>query len=517
MAEQKEENIPPPPAGNNHLLKAALFALMAIAIVAPQLGAPIYNAIIRRWYLPDEVISYYTQNPVNDVRIHIKTIYSAEDLAMEDLGQAIEIQFNGRVKSPKKDNVVPEVLLSCQEGNYKDYEAGKYDNSTLFVRTRISDSNGIFVESGRNYGEMFYTLESVDNNDLPYFMVQMIADNAYNEEIAHYKYASFNKVVSENQTLLMHNDYLRDVRIRRAMWGEKTKFTARFVLCGSDRFTWDMQQAIEEQLKPQLDRLDEFFDLTILYEGVESVSDEARSEEFQKIESGELNYGDIGYPEGVNRATELAHYFRATEGHDYSNVHLALYPVDLNIAGLEASDVNGSPIYSDSENSILKVMGWGMFYFGHTTRKNPTHFSAEDLRDTVVSFSESILDTFGAPNSNMNPVIRIDMYERILVVNFLTHYSSLLQYIYSHLNQQNNKYIDGSVVDTITTTLGIRDTVISLMEKDDVETALKNARKMVLITEDQLDKLGILEKVKSEMEDNARQIHEQQDQERRQD
>ncbi|VEU19754.1 DEKNAAC100101 [Brettanomyces naardenensis] len=457
-----------------------LLAVVAIAGLFRPVSVRLYNYYIRRTYFPQTLMRYFIETPVHDISMTVPVYYECADFQFPDLEEAVDIQFRGRLR--RKEYIALSYGVRLQKGEIEKYNAGEYGNDTLFIKMLLSDQNAIYVDGARNYAELYYTLQSIESNDLPFFVTQLLADYCFKEELQHYSEDRFMKLLYNNDTHfnLMHSDFIENPRTRTLMSDPPVNITLKFTLLGAEQFSWDIQEAFQDELQPYARRLSGLFNFTYLFER-EALSNEVISE--KSI--------DDKFPVELMDLPGLAQYYMNSLNDDPNLVHLVFYPFALANGTIENKTVDSRQIYSASENTFLKIGNWGSIYFSHSPKENPAHFTAEKLKDCMWSFSETIMDFLDFPNDNMAPILRVEMFERVMVINYLTCYSNLLFVIDMWVKENITSYIDGSTIDTVIYTLELRSQVLTLLNEGNSYDSLIMCQKMVSILRQKLFELGL--------------------------
>ena len=123
------------------------------------------------------------------------------------------------------------------------------------------------------------------------------------------------------------------------------------------------------------------------------------------------------------------------------------------------------------------------------------------------SYLESIMDYLGFPNENMSPALRLDMWERILVVNYLTYFSDLLFIVENNLRRNSSKHlIKGEIIDSIVKALEKRQNVVDYLGEGKPNLALKVSQNMIETILTELSGLNIKEQFQEVFAEYTSQI-----------
>ncbi len=499
IKEQKKENGGHFKKSSYILVGSALVGLVALCLnnILPPYFIKAYNQYIRYLYLPEDQVRHFIEHPLSDVSINVSTYYACPDFRFPDLTEAVNIQLRGRLE--EKEHIALEYNLSFIDGDYDTFNEDKYSPFTLFIRLLLSDQNAIYVDGIRSYAELYYVLSAVETNDLPFFVTQLLADYCFKDELEHYAEGSLIKVYYQptNHFNYIHEDFLFNDRIRQLLTEPLQNITIKFILVGSDQYTWDFEDALQN-ISPYLHRLDELFNFNI---DVTRVPVESLNET--------QTYIDNRFPIELTDLPGLAKVYNETRNDGPNTIHLVMYPFSLANNTIRTKVVDSKEIYSNSENTFFEIEHWGTVYFSHSPTKHPAHFLSQDLNDCIWSYLESIMDYLGFPSENMSPAMRLEMWERILVVNYLTYFSDILLIIENNLDHNLSKhFLKGQIIDSIVRALTKRQNVLDHLKNGDVQLALKDSQSMVKAILTELSDLNIQEQFQELFSQYTSQVNE---------
>lgn len=454
-----------------------------------------YNEYIRYRYLPEKVVRHFIEHPISDVSINVPSYYSCPDFRFPDLPEAVNIQFGGRLK--EKEHIALNYNVNWTYGDYDTFKEDGYPPFALFIRLLLSDQNAIYVDGIKSYAELYYILSAVETNDLPFFVTQLLTDYCFKGELEHYREDSLIKVYyhQNNHFNFVHQDFIFNDRIRQLLTEPAQNITIEFILVGSNQYTWDFDEALHK-ISPYLERLNDLFNfnISVIHEPVEN-SNETES------------YIDNRFPIELTDLPGLAKIYRRTMDDGPNTIHLVMYPFNLANDKIMTKVVDSKEIYSSSENTFLEISHWGSLYFSHSPTQHPTYFSKQDLDDCMWSYLESIMDYLGFPNENMSPALRLDMWERILVVNYLTYFSDLLFIVENNLRRNSSKHlIKGEIIDSIVKALEKRQNVVDYLGEGKPNLALKVSQNMIETILTELSGLNIKEQFQEVFAEYTSQI-----------
>ncbi|QPG76585.1 hypothetical protein FOA43_003976 [Brettanomyces nanus] len=458
------------------------------------LSVKLFNYYIQTRYLSPKVLRHFIETPVRDVSIKVPSHYECPNFRFPDIVKAIEIQLEGRLRT--KEQVTLRFGLEFQQGAQEEFDEDLYNNNSLFVRMLLSDQDAIYVDGARNYAELYYTLQSVESNDLPFFATQLLTEYCFREELIHYSEDSFIKVLYDNDTnfSFIHADFVENDQIRRLMNDFPVNITLKFALLGCGLFEWDIDDAMVE-IMPYMNELSNLFHFEVQTECIE-LSSKPDSEE----------YVDEKFPKTLTDLPGLAKFYKDSLNDDSNTIHLVLYPFALAGDSIINKTVDLKEIYSPTENTFLKLQDWGSIYFSHSPKIDSSHFTADKLHDCMWSFTEATMDFLNFPNDNMAPILRMEMFERIITINYLFYYSDLLFTVEKWIDENSSTYINGKLVDAVIKTLELRGSVLDDLSNGRAKESVKHCQKMIRILTSALSDLGIFEKSKEVLSEYVSQV-----------
>ncbi|KAG7836851.1 hypothetical protein KL943_000890 [Ogataea angusta] len=335
-------------------------------------------------------------------------------------------------------------------------------SDALLMKLFISDGNGIYVDAVEGYAALFYTLQAVDANDVPYFGTQLLLDHCYNDEIKNYVADSFLQLVDNDSK---NHSFLHQSQFETSL---QDPLRLVFVMMSAET-SWDVEQAVKLHLEPVLSILSNYtLEFLHVDEDVKSPS----------------RYIDEHFPEELSMLPNLADFYLA---HNSSNstVYLLYYPFELADDSIHTMSVDNHSIYSSKENTFLNIKSWGSVYFAHTESYHG-YVSALNLADCMWSFAETVLDHYHFPNENMAPALRIQMYKRIATVRNLTYFSHRLSQVVGWLERN---ILDSSLGSAILDAFDRREQVKQMLQKYDYDAALQISTDLVAVFDKQIQNL----------------------------
>ena len=483
--------------------------LLSIAVLFVSLGAwnpkafftlPA-NYYIRSVYLPTEILDHYIENILNDVNF-VVPVYFESELLFPDLSEAVDIQVNSRMQNEFFSLLNYTVQLI--PGTYAEYRNGAYPEDDVFVNCVLSKGNAIQVDGAENYAMLYFNLESVDANDVPFFMTQLLMDHCFRDEVLKYTPDAFYKLrnviagqeqegvlQNEGKFHLMHADFMSSGIVPALVksGSRKMKVRAEIHVVGATVFSIDMEKAVEDYMSPLFQLLSDFFDFDFVVHnlGMEVSAPYERSNETRDA---------LSPLELVNLPVIWELYQQTKLGSSQSDtlvVNMLFYPFLQGGELIKNISVDASPIYSEHENTYLAIEEWGSIYFSHISYDSSKSVSSQKLKDCVWSFNENLLDMLGVPNDNMAPAVRTKIFKRYMVMQYFVYYSSLLNELRNTIAWNSISEVANAspmqirhLAEAFARSLQERERALGLARSGDITASIASCRRMVDLLQEAL-------------------------------
>ncbi|ODV87885.1 hypothetical protein CANARDRAFT_26073 [[Candida] arabinofermentans NRRL YB-2248] len=455
------------------IVVGCIIAALLSYLFTPWVHLKIHNYYIKSRYLPMEALTFYVERPLDDVTIRIPIYFKSVDFPFPDLIDSLKVQLREKLHKNEQLAMNLEFDMRYVESETDITSDDFFNDNALLISLILNDKNGIYVDGSEGFAELYYSLEAVVTNDLPFFVTQLILDHCYRKELEFYSIDNFVKLIEAGtgKQSVLHYDSLT----KNEMNGfEKQKIHLRYCMLGGE-INWDIKEAIEEYARSILDALSDYYDFTI------------EEENSTYFENNELQYIDEYFPIELSDLPSLPNFYKEVQlrkaENDEKSIYLTFYPFSAGGDAIKNKSVDDTEIYSDYENTYLQIKNWGSIYFGHWKRSSEPEdelvsLKANNLKDCIWSFNECILDTLGVPNENMAPKLRVEMFRRIKIVKNLTMFSYKLSMVVRWLDE-NDYYITNHIVDAILECFSMREEILNLLKTHDLGKGLKQSMKLV--------------------------------------
>lgn len=413
----------------------------------------IVNYYLNYRYQIIESTRHYAHYPLDDLTLRIPVIYDS-DLRFPDFNESINIQTHGRLE--KYENALVNIIFDIEEGELSKYENAEYPKNVMFMNNKIYKNDVLYVNQQEAYCELFYTIRTIDANDLPYFATQLLVDHVFVEELRLYYPGNFFKLGNnESYVLESQNSYKNEV-VKRLLEGEKQDIVVNIYLVGEDDYNFEIYDLIDSDVLPWLKGLDNLFNFRFSVHHLQSLKD---GEGYNK-------YKVEGVPSELIELPWISDIM-GTPKSSKVEIKIVFYPYIEGGDKMHNTIVDEKPLYHSFENHNVEIPGQGVLYFTHL----PEDGEIERADDFIWVMTRAILDMMGAPSHEMAFAPRTMSFKRVLIVDALTRFGKLLGGIKEHFESRQGIY-DFELIELLAKGLKLRQQVIKLTMLNDLDTAL---------------------------------------------
>lgn len=395
---------------------------------------------------------HYAHNPLSDLTFRIPLLYDS-DLRFPDFNESINIQTHGRLELQEKSLV--NVVFDIEKGELQKYRDEKYSNDIMFLNNKLYENDVLYVNQQDPYCELFYTLRTVDSNDIPYFATQLLVDNVFVEEFRLYYPGSFFIIGSNDSYVLeSQNSYKNDL-VKDLLNGKKNDILINIYLIGSERYEFDLYNLIESDISPWLKGLDNLFNFKFRIHHLKSLED---NENFPQYTVDDI-------PQELTSLPWISDIMGMPKVTNYE-LKIVYYPYNECNQRIQNITIDGKPLYHSIENHNIEISG-GVLYFTHIREDG----NIERADDFIWVITKAILDTMGAPCHEIAFAVRVNSFKRVLIVDCLTRIGKLFGGIKEHFESSQAIY-DLEIIELVSNVLNRRHSVIKLAKENELDQAL---------------------------------------------
>lgn len=361
-----------------------LLSYLAVVIL---LGIPmwLHTTSIYRAPLNYEEMDFYDKSMADLIDINIPVYLNVES-QFPDLALATQLLIDKELK----ENGVHGWRLKIVpgEGSSKDYNIG----------FRLGEQDSYVISDISREIMITYTLQSVSIGQIPQYVVAVLMDHIFKDEIEMYK----------------HKEEQRD-DTKVLQYSPKYHLTFSLFYGGGDAISWEMTEALQEYFSPLQDCLESTFNLTIdtqiqFYSEIGSIPSKDKDNQNHTVWS--LEKDDLST--FINFAE-----WSLTSIHSYPTLHFILYVPDK---------LHTPLIIKDSSTNSFTVPQWGGVIIDNIlpVSDQPKHITQKELEPVLETFSFQFLNLIGIPSNPNSLFIRLDILSRISAVRTLMATASAL-------------------------------------------------------------------------------------------
>lgn len=407
------------------------------------LGIPLWFKLteIYRAHLPANFIHFLQSHPNADVQIH-NTVYvsSIDNLYFPDLSEAVQVQVDHELHRMNQDPA--ERLVVDWNVTLINDKPPSEDDHVLILQ--VGDGEGISINEHKRETTLFYTLESVKNNDLPFFITQSLLYHIFDQELKSFQV--------KNQNIKSINSIQYSPKVHLS-----------FKLLTGDGFPvdWDIENALEEYFQPTRQFLQNYINFTI----------DSEVKYFTRLN---LPKDDIIQTSDLSTLFDFSDWDVSSNQYSYPTLNFILY----------FPSKDQAPLTFAQEGSSFLIPQWGSILLKPTPIDEGTYISKDSLFSVFQVFTSELFFLLGLPSHPKTPQIRLDT---LLKTTILTNLNNGLDSLTSLLKLSNslpNISIPKSVQNNVKNSLNARMSTIEQLQEKDFNSALLESNKVAKFAEE---------------------------------
>ncbi|CDK25462.1 unnamed protein product [Kuraishia capsulata CBS 1993] len=373
--------------------------------------------------LPLEAIEYYTNYPTDDISVRVPVYVYCEDLEMPDLAAAVQIQVDHQMNRTR-DQRIWQWTLDIRDGKPEHF------NEYYSLKVRIGAEDAIHVDNSLKYAELFVKMESIANNDVPFFVTQTLLFHIFHEEVEQQYLDHYTKTYDSN-TGQFYIELDRDETVVEYGSDVKVLFT---LFASEDLSGWELSYAISEYFEPLCLMISRLVNMTV---------------ESQVIYLDSLNY------------TLEAIKAQTSQLDADQTINLAIYPMPQR---------NIQQIVSGSNSSTFLIPQWGAIYLypleqvgsDKTIRWNHLEFPMEE-------FTSRLFQMLGLVKHPKSPQLRFEITQRLRI---LSNVLKMSQNLLSVEKLSKKGKLNEALVKNVFECLRFRNETVASLNSQDWDSAL---------------------------------------------
>ncbi|KAH3676097.1 hypothetical protein WICMUC_002394 [Wickerhamomyces mucosus] len=427
------------------------WVVISIILIYVFIGLPVWFKLteIYRAPLPSNFINMLQNNQNIDLKIH-NTVYLrvGDQLKFPDLPEATQIQINHELH---------QLTLDPQESLIVDWNVSlTYDqppnNNAYILELEVADSEGIAVDEISKVTTLFYTLQSIKNNDLPFFVTQTILQHIFKTEIEMFK--------TKNQKIKNSNVI---------NYSPKVHLSFKLLTGDGLPIDWEIDQAINEYFKP----------LTQLFKNYIEFSIDSEIKYFTQLnlkqtqnETKELKLNEL------STILDFSDWDVSLDQFPYPQLNFILY-----FPSEKQSPLNFE--FSSDEQVPFLIPQWGSIILHKYPLEENSYIKKEYLLPVLETFTSELFTLLGLPKDPKNPFIRLDALLKYTIIDNLNKGIDSLSSLLKLSESLPNISIPKTVLNNVKRALLARNNIVKYLNEDnDFENALLESIKVLKYSED---------------------------------
>lgn len=404
-------------------------------------GVPLWFKLteIYRAPLPSNFINLLHSQGNIDVRITNEVYLDVLDgLKFPDLAEAIQVQINHRleqerVQSPMSVLWNASVLQTSEE----------VPSDAYVLHLELADNEGISLDETQKHATLFYTMESVKNNDLPFFATQAILDHIF---------------ATERRLLTPHKHGINSLR-----YSPKVHLSFKLLTGDGYPLDWEIAQAIDEYFTPLIQEFKTFINFTI----------DSEIKYFAQLnlpEGDELTLTDAS----LSTVMDFAEWDISSNQFSYPTLNFVLYYPSVEQSPLAFHDNTIGSLHS------YLIPQWGSVVLMENSIDANTVISKQSLGPLLEVFTSELFKLLGIPTDPKTPQIRVDAMKKYSILENIDRGVDSLVSLLKLSESLPDMSIPKTVLDNVKMALSSRQSAVDKLNlQNDFNGALVDSISMV--------------------------------------
>jgi phosphatidylinositol glycan class S len=395
-----------------------LFSILALYLF---IGVPLWFRLteIYRAPLPANFIQTLHRNGNVDIKLTNRVYLKVGDgFRYPDLAEATQIQINHELHRLQQD---PETAMSVLWNvTVQLQDEIPHDSYVLYLE--LGGAEGISLDETKKEATLFYTLDSVKNNDLPFFVTQTILYHMFNTEM---------KLLSPR-----HDRGINALRY-------SPNIHLSFKLLSGDGYPvdWEIEKTLDNYFKPLVQEFKSFINFT--------------------VDSEIKYYTELNLPEGSHQINknelstilDFSEWDISSNQFSYPTLNFVLYYPSASQAPLEFTD-QSSQYYS------FLIPQWGSVLLKESALIPNTVIGTRELEPLLETFTSELFKLLGIPGDPKTPKIRIDAMKKYSILENLNRGVDSLSSLLKLSESLPNMSIPKTVLENVKAALESRQRVV---------------------------------------------------------
>ncbi|ONH65565.1 GPI transamidase component GPI17 [Cyberlindnera fabianii] len=406
------------------LLGSFLFLYVIIGVPCWFVLTEIYRA-----QLPSNFITALYQNQNIDIKIQ-NDIYLrvGDSLKFPDLPEATQIQIDSEIQKLINDPISPLTIQWNASVKLED----EIPKDSYILDLELGQSEGIAMDGIDKIATLIYRLESVKNNDLPFFVTQTVLQHVFKTELELFK-----------------STYERS--INAIAYSPNVHLSFKLLTGDGNPMAWEIGKALDDYFTPLVEELKSFVNFT--------------------IDTEIKYYTELNLPEGshqiktsdLSTLLDFSEWDISSNQFSYPTLNFVVYFPSEKQAPLNIHKdlTRQSPM---AQNAFL-IPQWGSIILHENPLQENSLLTAEYLNPLLEIFTSELFTLLGLPKDPKTPRIRIDAIKKYTIISNLNRAVDSLQSLLKLSESLPNISIPKTVLNNVKKSLEARERAVEKINK----------------------------------------------------
>lgn len=423
------------------------WTLLAVLALYVLLGLPLWLSLteIYRAPLPSNFIATLSSNGHTDVHVCNSVFLSVGDgLRFSDLAEAAQVQVDHELHKLRQGEQPLSVLWDVSLRMADEHTP----KDAYILRLELGAGEGVSLDETRREATLFYTLESVKNNDLPFFVAQTVLHHLFSTEMALLR-------------LRPHDAPQSTTALR---YSPNVHLSFKLLTGDGSPVDWEMEQALNTFFRPLVRAFKSYVNFTI--------DSEIKYFTELNLPQGRSN-NSIDLAE-LSTVMDFAEWDVASNQYSYPTLNFILYFPSMEQSPLSFVQDKQGGMY----NSFL-IPQWGSVILMDTAIPPRTVITTEELEPLLETFTAELFKLLAIPQHPKTPQIRIDAMKKFSTLQNLSRGVQSLASLLKLSESLPNMSIPRTVLHNVQCALSARQASVDKLTAGDFDGSLVESNTMV--------------------------------------
>lgn len=433
--------------------------VLSIILVYLFIGLPVWFKLteIYRAPLPGQFIDLLQTQPFEDLRIHnFVKVEISDGLKYPDLARAVQIQVNEEIRKLNADEDT-KLAVAWNVTLIDDLDECSQDVE-YSLNLEIGGEEGISVDEVSKNTILYYTLKSVKNNDLPFFVTQTLMGHIFKSELDLLRLKNLQKQQSIKETALNSISYSPKVHLS-------------FKLLTGDGLPvqWEIEEALKEYFQNLVRMFGSFIEFTI----------DTEIKYFTELNLKDNDPNSVIELSDLSAILDFSDWDISSDQFSYPSLNFILY-----FPSARQAPLNLQFSKDDYNSEAFLIPQWGAIILHKDPLQAGSYITKEYLYPALESFTSELFTLIGLPKDPKNPLIRLDALMKFTILENLKKGSESLFSLMKLTKSLPNISIPKSVQSNVQKALEARsEAVKALSFENDFQSAFVESIKVLKFAE----------------------------------